>query len=106
MSSAELFTQRAKHFNITLQSLLPDVDALIYLDTDIVLLSPVDDLWTHFSRFNSTQMVGAAPAREYPNKRDKIRKIPIPGGIGNAIEHDFFFFFFFVGPACIVAVWC
>ena len=61
---------------VTLQSLLPEVDALIYVDTDILFLSPVDDLWSMFSEFNSTHEMAASTARELPNKSDKKRKLP------------------------------
>ena len=60
----------------TLQSLLPDVDALIYVDTDTLFLSPVDDLWSVFSEFNSTNVMAASTARESPNKRDRKRNLP------------------------------
>lgn len=46
--------------------LLKDVDALIYVDTDILFLSPVDDLWNIFHKFNSTQL--AALTNEHEDK--------------------------------------
>ncbi|KAK7098518.1 glucoside xylosyltransferase 1-like [Littorina saxatilis] len=50
-----------------LPSLLTDIDALIYVDTDILFVSPLDDLWSFFSRFSATQLVALAPEHEDPN---------------------------------------
>ena len=65
-----------------LQSLLPDVDALIYVDTDTVFLSPVEDLWSLFLEFSSTHLMAISTARESPNAFDRSRNIPIPGNTG------------------------
>ncbi|XP_060592203.1 glucoside xylosyltransferase 1-like [Ruditapes philippinarum] len=46
--------------------LLTDVDALIYVDTDVLFLSPVDEIWAYFHKFNSTQL--AALANEHEDK--------------------------------------
>jgi UDP-xylose:glucoside alpha-1,3-xylosyltransferase len=48
------------------QELLTDVDALIYVDTDVLFLSPVDEIWAYFHKFNSTQL--AALANEHEDK--------------------------------------
>lgn len=42
------------------QSILKDIDSVLYIDTDALFLSPVDSLWSHFAQFNATQMVGLA----------------------------------------------
>ncbi|XP_070179370.1 glucoside xylosyltransferase 1-like [Littorina saxatilis] len=44
--------------------LLKDVDAVVYLDADALLLSPLDKMWNYFSHFNSTQMLALAPEHE------------------------------------------
>lgn len=41
--------------------MLPDEDALIYLDTDILFMTPPEDLWAQFEAFNSKQVVGIPP---------------------------------------------
>lgn len=46
------------------QSLLTNVDSLVYVDTDVIFLSPLEDIWFHFSRFNKTQSVALAPESE------------------------------------------
>ena len=52
---------------LLLQALLTDVDSLIYVDTDILFVSPLDKLWAFFKQFNSTQLVALAPEHEDPN---------------------------------------
>ena len=49
------------------QALLTDVDSLIYVDTDILFVSPLDKLWAFFKEFNATQLVALAPEHEDPN---------------------------------------
>ena len=46
--------------NLLFQTLLSDVDALLYVDTDILFLSPVDKIWSFFSVFNSTQLAAVS----------------------------------------------
>ncbi|VDI64305.1 UDP-xylose:glucoside alpha-1,3-xylosyltransferase, partial [Mytilus galloprovincialis] len=45
-------------------SLLPDVDSLLYVDTDILFLRPLDEIWMFFGKFNSTQLAALAPEHE------------------------------------------
>lgn len=45
-------------------SLLKDVDALVYVDTDVVFLAPLEELWGHFYAMNSSQMAAMAPEHE------------------------------------------
>ncbi|XP_061180590.1 glucoside xylosyltransferase 2-like [Saccostrea echinata] len=45
-------------------SLLTNVDSVLYVDTDILFLSPLEEIWFHFTRFNSTQLVALAPESE------------------------------------------
>lgn len=37
---------------------MPDIDAVLYLDTDTLFISPVDDIWQFFYAFNSSQIAG------------------------------------------------
>ncbi|KAK7892148.1 hypothetical protein WMY93_024111 [Mugilogobius chulae] len=46
--------------------ILQDVDSLLYVDTDILFLQPVEDLWTLLSHFNSSQLAAVAPEHEEP----------------------------------------
>ncbi|OXB76722.1 UNVERIFIED_CONTAM: hypothetical protein H355_000270 [Colinus virginianus] len=46
--------------------ILKDVDSLLYVDTDILFLRPVDDIWSFLRKFNSTQIAAMAPEHEEP----------------------------------------
>ncbi|XP_076128213.1 glucoside xylosyltransferase 1 isoform X1 [Alosa pseudoharengus] len=46
--------------------LLKHVDSLLYVDTDILFLQPVDEIWNFLSEFNSSQLAGMAPEHEEP----------------------------------------
>lgn len=37
------------------------------MDTDVLFLSPVETVWRHFDKFNSSQMVALAPESEDAN---------------------------------------
>ncbi|XP_068155871.1 glucoside xylosyltransferase 2 [Drosophila tropicalis] len=50
-----------------LPSLLTNVDSLLYVDTDVLFLSPISDLWTFFKKFNETQMAALTPEHESEN---------------------------------------
>ncbi|XP_077527440.1 glucoside xylosyltransferase 1-like isoform X1 [Haemaphysalis longicornis] len=47
-----------------LSSMLPKEDAVIYVDTDVVFLHPVEDFWRMFAAMNSWQMAAMAPDTE------------------------------------------
>nr|XP_020023901.1 glucoside xylosyltransferase 2 isoform X2 [Castor canadensis] len=76
LKSAVLFSHRQMYFHIftedTLkpefdkQVILKDVDSLLYVDTDVLFLRPVDDIWKLLRRFNSTQLAAMAPEHEIP----------------------------------------
>ncbi|XP_075711147.1 glucoside xylosyltransferase 1 isoform X2 [Rhinoderma darwinii] len=46
--------------------ILKDVDSLLYVDTDILFLRPVDDIWSFLNEFNSSQIAAMAPEHEEP----------------------------------------
>ena len=46
------------------QKLLDKIDALLYVDTDILFLRPLEDIWEFFNKFNSTQLAGVSPEHE------------------------------------------
>ena len=37
-----------------------DLDAVIYVDTDVLFLSPIHELWKHFELFKVNQVLGMA----------------------------------------------
>lgn len=51
---------------VSSQVLLKDVDALLYVDTDVLFLRPMDDIWSLFKSFNSSQLAAMAPEHEVP----------------------------------------
>ncbi|KAM9132973.1 glucoside xylosyltransferase 2 isoform 1-T2 [Pangshura tecta] len=46
--------------------ILKDVDSLLYVDTDVLFLRPMDDIWRFLKEFNSTQLAAMAPEHEIP----------------------------------------
>lgn len=52
--------------NLSSQLILKEVDSLLYVDTDILFLRPVDDIWSLLKKFNSTQIAAMAPEHEEP----------------------------------------
>ncbi|XP_055992932.1 glucoside xylosyltransferase 2 [Sorex fumeus] len=44
--------------------ILKDVDSLLYVDTDVLFLRPVDDIWKLLRQFNSTQLAAMVPEHE------------------------------------------
>lgn len=48
------------------QLILKEVDSLLYVDTDILFLQPVEDIWALLSQFNSSHLAGMAPEHEEP----------------------------------------
>lgn len=49
-----------------MQLILKHVDSILYVDSDILFLHPVDRLWSFLSEFNSTQLAAMAPEHEEP----------------------------------------
>lgn len=43
------------------------IESLLYVDTDILFLSPVGDIWRYFNKFNDTQIAALTPEHEDPN---------------------------------------
>ena len=39
---------------------------MLYVDTDILFLNPVDEMWALLSRFNTSQLAAMAPEHEEP----------------------------------------
>jgi lipopolysaccharide biosynthesis glycosyltransferase len=74
------------------KDMMPDVDSTIYLDTDILVVSDLHNIWKEFDRFTSKQMLGMAQEREewnidsYYNNATRI-KFPFipPHGINSGV---------------------
>ncbi|XP_029009567.1 glucoside xylosyltransferase 1-like isoform X1 [Betta splendens] len=46
--------------------ILKEVDSLLYVDTDILFLQPVEHIWSLLSQFNTTHLAAMAPEHEEP----------------------------------------
>ncbi|XP_010901071.1 glucoside xylosyltransferase 2 isoform X2 [Esox lucius] len=46
--------------------ILKDVDSLLYVDTDVLFLRPMDAVWSFLKAFNTTQLAAMAPEHEIP----------------------------------------
>ncbi|XP_051547395.1 glucoside xylosyltransferase 1 [Myxocyprinus asiaticus] len=46
--------------------ILKEVDSLLYVDTDVLFLQPVELIWGMLAHFNSNQLVAVAPEHEEP----------------------------------------
>lgn len=70
--------------NIILQNLLENIDSILYMDTDTLFLTPVENVWVHFKKFNSSQMAALAPEHEDPNVGwyNRFAKHPYYGKLG------------------------
>lgn len=44
----------------------PEVKRLIYVDTDILFLRPLEDVWAFFEEFNATHIAALTPEHEAP----------------------------------------
>lgn len=65
--------------------ILADVDAVIYMDTDILFLDYVDKLWDYFSKMDTVQIAAMAAEHEDPENAFYIsayNKIPYYGRFG------------------------
>lgn len=67
-----------------LQDLLPHIDSLLYVDTDTLFLTPLTNIWKHFSLMNSTQLAALAPEGEDENVGwyNRFAQHPYPGRLG------------------------
>uniref|UniRef100_A0A146PSU4 Glucoside xylosyltransferase 1 n=1 Tax=Fundulus heteroclitus TaxID=8078 RepID=A0A146PSU4_FUNHE len=46
--------------------ILKDIDSIVYVDSDILFLQPVDGFWDFLSRFNPSQLAAMSPEHEEP----------------------------------------
>ncbi|KAG2459748.1 GXLT1 xylosyltransferase, partial [Polypterus senegalus] len=61
-----IFAEHELHLKFQETIILKDVDSLLYVDTDILFLQPVDEIWSFLKEFNSTQIAAMAPEHEEP----------------------------------------
>jgi len=48
------------------QDILTQVEALLYVDTDILFLRPLEDIWKFFDQFTDSHIAALAPEHEEP----------------------------------------
>uniref|UniRef100_A0A915L8A0 UDP-D-xylose:beta-D-glucoside alpha-1,3-D-xylosyltransferase n=1 Tax=Romanomermis culicivorax TaxID=13658 RepID=A0A915L8A0_ROMCU len=58
-----LFRQCASQ-RLFIPNILTNIDSLIYIDTDIIFLRPIEDLWHYFTLFNDMQISGLVAESE------------------------------------------
>lgn len=66
------------------QSVLNDVDSILYVDTDTLFMTSVTALWEHFGKMNSSQMAALAPEHEDSNIGwyNRFARHPFYGNLG------------------------
>lgn len=52
--------------HMSLQLILKDIDSIVYVDSDILFLQPMDHLWAFLSKFTPSQLAAMAPEHEEP----------------------------------------
>jgi len=64
-----------------IHEMLPDVDAAIFLDSDVILMDNIQNLWNYFRHFSSAQLVGMAATENIYNE---VKNLPYygPPGVG------------------------
>ena len=40
-----------------------DIDAVLYVDTDVLFMTPPEHVWAHLSNFNTNETVGMVPSQ-------------------------------------------
>uniref|UniRef100_H2ZJF6 UDP-D-xylose:beta-D-glucoside alpha-1,3-D-xylosyltransferase n=1 Tax=Ciona savignyi TaxID=51511 RepID=H2ZJF6_CIOSA len=48
-------------FRLFLPTVLENIDSILYVDSDVLFLSPPEDLWNHFNLFDQRQVAALAP---------------------------------------------
>ncbi|XP_046742097.1 glucoside xylosyltransferase 1 isoform X2 [Diprion similis] len=67
-----------------LPTMLIDIDAVLYVDTDTLFLAPPEVIWDEFKKMNSSQLAGLSPEHEDPNTGwyNRFAKHPYYGKLG------------------------
>jgi lipopolysaccharide biosynthesis glycosyltransferase len=69
--------------------LIQGTDRVIYIDTDVLFLSSIDDIWAHFNDFSSEHLAALAPELESDNisryKRDARHPYVAQRGINSGV---------------------
>lgn len=67
---------------------MTNLDSVIYIDTDILFLTNVRNLWRFFRKFNSTQLAALTPEHEDPSMGwyNRFARHPYYGSMGKSEE--------------------
>ena len=68
---------------ILVHEMFPTVDAGIVMDTDIVVMDDIANLWSHFNKFDSSQMAALAPVESHYSN---VHSFPYHGPIGMGLN--------------------
>lgn len=66
---------------LNFQFILKDVDSLLYVDTDVIFMSPVEEIWEYFSKMSDQQIAGIASDDTILYTKPS-KKIPYYGSTG------------------------
>lgn len=71
-------------FILSFKDILKHIDSVIYIDTDILVLSNMRRLWRLFRQFNSTQLAALTPEHEDPSMGwyNRFARHPYYGALG------------------------
>ncbi|XP_054632896.1 glucoside xylosyltransferase 1-like isoform X2 [Dunckerocampus dactyliophorus] len=61
-----IFAEDQLHHSFRDALILKEVDSLLYVDTDVLFLQPVEDIWALLAQFNASQLAAMAPEHEEP----------------------------------------
>ncbi|CAF0713883.1 unnamed protein product [Brachionus calyciflorus] len=69
---------------IFLPEILPNIDSILYVDTDVLFITGLEQIWSHFENFNSTQLAALAPEHEEANMGwyNRFARHPYYGKLG------------------------
>jgi lipopolysaccharide biosynthesis glycosyltransferase len=68
---------------ILVHEMFPTVDAGIVLDTDIVVMDDITNLWNNFEKFDSVQMAALAPVESHYSN---VHNFPYYGLVGMGLN--------------------
>lgn len=68
---------------ILVHEMFPTVDAGIVLDTDIVVMDDITNLWNNFHKFDSAQMAALAPVESHYSN---VHNFPYYGPVGMGLN--------------------
>ena len=63
---------------------MPQIDSLLYVDTDVLFISDIGEVWDHFKQFNESQVAALAPEHEeaFQGWYNRFARHPYYGQLG------------------------